>query len=215
MQAATGGRIFVESSQGIHTPTGAVAVGSASGVSAATGEGANITANSSPFATSTIASGATLLTPYEVIVETHRDNLAKANASTLSVGILLNVGAVFASATASGVQEATVAAGAHVGTASQPVEGLSVSTLGTDQSQATVDLSGGGAFSGLGGSASATTSPMIDATLLGDADTIGDVTVDTDSTSGTIANMTGASGGIVDVNESQATSTLEPWIDAS
>ena len=151
--AATSGSITIQATQ--DTTNGAQASGSATGVSAGTGEGANIAATAAAQVDSYVGSGATLDAGGTVTVDAAGANLASATASTLSVGVVLNVAAIFATAQASGNVNAYLDTGAVVGTAAQAAGGLVVEAVGTDQSAATVNLSGGGAFSGEGGNATA------------------------------------------------------------
>ena len=198
------------------TLNGAQSTGSASGVSAGTGEGANITATSAALIDSYIGSGATVDAGGTVTVDAASTNLTGANANTLSVGVILNVGAIFATATAGGHVNAYVDTGAVVGTTVQQAGGLDVEAAGVHQSTANVDLRGGGAFSGQGGNATANTNPTLSAYLGNGSsvDVTGNVTVKATSTTEGHAKTTGASGGIVDVNESLANVHLTPTINA-
>ncbi|MGA2700304.1 MAG: hypothetical protein ABSH35_04325 [Isosphaeraceae bacterium] len=211
--AATNGAITVQATQ--DTTKGAQASGSSSGVSAGTGEGANITATAAAQVDSYIGSGATLHAGGTVTVDAAGANIASATASTLSVGVVLNVAAIFATATASGDVNAYLGTGAVVGTAAQPAGGLDVEAAGADQSTAVVNLSGGGAFSGSGGNATAKTSPALSAYLGNGSsvDVTGNVTVESTSTTEGHANTTGANGGIVNVNESLANVFVTPTIN--
>ena len=206
------------------TTNGARASGSVTGVAAGTGEGANIKATAAAQVTSYIGSGATVLAPGNVTVTAAGTNLAEADANTLSVGIVLNVAAIFATATASGVDSAyvgaapgTSGAGAVVGTAAQQAGGLDVEAVGVDQSTANVNLSGGGAFSGAGGNATANTTPTLNASLSSgsNVNVTGNVAVQATSTTEGHANTDGTSGGIIDVNESLANVTVTPTINTS
>ncbi len=86
---------------------------------------------------------------------------------------------------------------------------------GADQSAANVNLSGGGAFSGQGGNATANTKPTLNAYLSSGSqvNAFGNVTVKSTSTTEGHAITTGASGGIVDVGESQSHVSLTPTIN--
>src|SRR5262249_26012117 len=161
-----------------------------------TGQGARITATAAAQLDSHI-SNATVTAGQTVSVLANGGNSASATASTLSVGVLLNVAAVFATATAAGHDSAYLASGAVVGKINQKAGGVDVEATGSDGSQARVDLSGGGAFSGQGGNATANTNPVVD-THLSDGSSVnvtGDVTVRSNSISGGSANTKGASGG--------------------
>jgi hypothetical protein len=228
---ATTGAITAQAND---TENNAQSSGSATGVSAGTGQGAKITATAAALLDSHIGSNAIVNAGQTVSVLANGGNSASATASTLSVGILLNVAAIFATATAGGHDSAYLdsgavvggapalplvagtgnASGAVVGTAVQKAGGLDVEATGSDGSHAQVDLSGGGAFSGQGGNATANTNPIID-THISDGSSVnvtGDVTVQSNSQTGGAANTQGASGGIVDVRESLANTNLTPTI---
>jgi hypothetical protein len=212
--AATNGAITVQATQ--DTTNGAQASGSVSGVSAGTGEGANIAATAAAQVDSYIGSGATVNAGGTVTVSAAGENIASANESTpFSVGVLLNVAAIFANATASGDVNAYLGTGAGVGTAAQPAGGLDVEAAGADQSTATADLSGGGTFSGQGGNATVTTTPTINAYLgnSSSVDVTSNITVESTSTTEGHPNTIGASGGIVDVGESLSNVVLTPTIN--
>src|SRR5262249_19066727 len=74
----------------------AQATGSSSGIAAGTGQGANINAVASAFVDSHIGTNASVNAAGTVLVTANGDNFAIASAHTLSVGILLNVAAIFA-----------------------------------------------------------------------------------------------------------------------
>ncbi len=210
------GAVTVEATEA--TTTGAQASGNITGVSIGTGEGAQIQAIAAGQVTSYIGGGATILAPGIVTVTAAGTNVADASAKTLSVGAVLNVAAIFATATASGVDSAYIGsngAGATVGTTAQPAGGLVVAAAGADQSAANVNLSGGGAFSGEGGNATAYTKPTLNAYISGGSqvNTSGNVTVESTSTTEGHATTTGASGGIVDVSESLSSVYLTPTIN--
>jgi hypothetical protein len=193
----------------------ALATGNSSGISAGTGQGANINAVASAFVDSHIGSNAIVNAGGTVLVSANGDNVAIASASALSVGILLNVAAIFATATAGGSDGAHVDAGAVIGTPQTPAGSLDVEASGTHSSTATVDLSGGGIFSGTGGNATAYTSPTIFADLdNGSLVTVsGDVTVRSGFLPQAHARTTGAGGGVIDVAESLANVHVTPVIE--
>ena len=184
-------------------------------VSAATGEGSNITANAKAQVSSDIGSGATISAPGPVTITASGTNIADADATTLSVGIALNVAAVLANATASGADSAYLGNGAVIGNAATNAGSLVVQATGADQSSATVDLSGGGAFSGEGGNATAKTSPALSA-YLGNSSSVnvsGNITVLSKSTTEADANSTGKNSGIVAVGESLANAFVTPTLN--
>ncbi len=90
-----------------------------------------------------------------------------------------------------------------------------------DRSAAIANLSGGGAFNGFGGTANATTSPILSAYLGNNAtvDVTGNVTVESTSLTAADGSSIGKSGGIVDVDEafvhSKVTPTLNTYIGSS
>jgi FG-GAP-like repeat/FG-GAP repeat len=194
---------------------GALATGSSSGISVGTGEGANITANAGAQVSSYIGNNATVSAPGNVAISATGNNIAQTVADSLAIGLGLEIGAIFATSKAHGVDSAYLGDGAVVGTAAMKAGGLNVTATGLDTSTATVDLSGGGIFAGNGGNATTTTSPTLNA-YLGNNSTVivtGDITVESTSTTEGDANATGASGGIVDVNESLANASVTPTIN--
>jgi hypothetical protein len=217
--AATSGSVTVQANH--LSLGGALASGNSSGIAVGTGQGANINAVASAFVDSHIGSNAIVHAGGTVWVTASGDNDAIASARALSVGVVLNVAAIFATATAGGSDGAHVDAGAVVGTTLNPAGGLDVEASGTHASTATVDLSGGGAFSGTGGNATAYTNPTVFAYLDGGStvDVSGDVTVRSTFLPQAHAKTTGAGGGIVDVTESLAnvhvTPTIETYINST
>ena len=211
--ASTGGAISVSAVQ--QTANGAQAGGTASAVSGATGEGSNITANAKAQVSSDIGSGATVSAPGTVTITASGTNIADADATTLSVGIALNVAAVLANATASGADSAYLGNGAVVGNAATSAGSLVVQATGVDQSSATVNLSGGGAFSGEGGNATAKTSPTLSAYLgnSSSVDVSGNITALSTSTTEADATSTGKNSGIVAVGESLANAAVTPTLN--
>ena len=134
----------------------------------------------------------------------------------------MNVDDIYANATADGMDSAyvgaapgTTVAGAVVGTAANQAGGLDVQATGNDQSDAVVNLSGGGAFNDAGGDATATTTPTLNAYVSSGStvNVTGNVTVQSTSTTGGNANTTGRAAVIVDVSESQANTTVTPSIN--
>jgi hypothetical protein len=212
---ATNGSVTVQANQ--VSLGGAQSTGSSSGIAAGTGEGANINAVASAFVDSHIGTNATVNAAGTVLVTASGDNEATASVSTLSVGILLNVAAIFATATAGGSDGAHVDAGAVVGTPQKPAGSLDVEAAGTHDSTATVDLSGGGAFSGTGGNATAYNNPTVFAYLDSGSsvDVNGNVTVKSTYSPQAHAKMTGASGGIIDVSQSRANVYVTPTIQTA
>ena len=163
---------------------------------------------------SLIGNGATVNAAGTVMVCALGSNTASADSTGVVAGVL-DVAAMFANATASGNYNAYLDTGAVVGTIAQPAGGLNVMATTVDQSTSNVDLSGGGAFSGQGGNATATTNPTINA-YLGNNSSVnvtGNVSVTSMSTTQAHANTRGASGGIVDVNESLSNAILTPTIN--
>jgi hypothetical protein len=213
--AATNGSVIVEAKH--LSLGGAQATGSSSGIAAGTGEGANINAVSSAFVDSHIGKNASVNAGGAVLVSASGDNDATARASNLSVGIALNVAAIFATATAGGSDGAHVDDGAVVGTPQKSAGSLDVEATGTHDSSATVDLSGGGIFSGTGGNATAYNNPTVFAYLGGGSsvDVKGDVTVRSRYSPQAHAKMTGSSGGIVDVSQSRANVYVTPSIETA
>ncbi len=218
---STGGGVSVSAVQ--QTTNGAQAGGTASAVSGAAGQGSNISAESVAQVSSYIGSAATIPAPGSettisapgtVSITASGTNIANADASTLSVGVTFNVAAVFANATASGVDTAYLGTGSVIGTAANQSGGLVVTATGVDQPSADVSLSGGGAFSGEGGKATATTDPTLTA-YLGNTSSVnvsGNITVESNATTEGNATTTGASGGIADVGESDAVATVTPTL---
>jgi hypothetical protein len=93
---------------------------------------------------------------------------------------------------------------------------LVVTSTGTDQSTAIVDLSGGGIFNGAGGNATATTNPTVNAEIFDRAtvDVTGDLNVmGTSNIGGASLTKGGGVGIIADVNESLANVSLTPSVN--
>ena len=207
---STGGSVSVSALQ--LTTNGAQAGGTASAVSGAAGQGSNISAKSAAQVSSYIASSSSISAPGTVSITASGTNIAIADASTLSVGVTFNVAAVFATATASGVDTAYLGSGSVVGSAASRTGGLVVTATGVDQPTADVDLSGGGAFSGEGGHATTTTNPTLTAYLDNSSSVIvlGNIVVESNATTEGSATATGDSGGIANVSESLANATVNP-----
>ena len=204
------------------TTNGALASGDLKAVSAGDVESGTIMATAGAQVTSDIGSGATVLAAGIVTVTAAGTNLVEATADVLSIGILLNMTGIAATATDNGADSAyvgapagTTGAGAVVGTATQPDGGLDVQATGADSSTANVDLSGGGAFSDSSANATATTSPTLNAYVSSGSmvNVTGNVTVQSTSTTGGNATTKGSSGGILTVSGSQATTTVTPTIN--
>jgi hypothetical protein len=198
------------------TLNGALAKVSASAGSLINGDGANVTATASADVSATVGNGATLESENTVSVNAWDDDKAVDNASSVGVGALLNIGAIFATSTASGSVSATVGDNSKsgqdiVGTASIPIGSLQISVNGTDTSTATVDLSGGGIFNGDGGVATSVSSPIFNAALeAASVDATGGVSVTASSHTYATPTTTEANGGIVDVAASTGNATLSP-----
>ena len=209
---STGGSVSVSALQ--LTTNGAEAGGTASAVSGAAGQGSNISAKSVAQVSSYIGSSSSISAPGTVSITASGTNIAIADASTLSVGVTFNVAAVFATATASGVDTAYLGSGSVVGSAASRAGGLVVTATGLDQATADVDLSGGGAFSGEGGHATTTTNPTLTAYLdnSSSVNVLGNIVVESNATTEGSATATGDSGGIANVSESLANATVNPTL---
>jgi hypothetical protein len=198
----------------------ASATGDSSGIGLGTGFGAKITATAALQVDSFIGSGATVNVAGPVTVSAAGTNTAVADSpDNINIGIGVSIAAISVTATASGTDNAYLDAGATVGTPAQPDGSLSVTATGTDQSTAIVDLGGGGIFAGHGATATATTDPTINAYLGNLAsgssvDMTGDISVLATSNIGGAALTKGASGGIVNVGESDATVNLTPTMNS-
>jgi hypothetical protein len=210
---STAGTITVSATQ--QTTNGAQASGSNSDVGVITGDGSNITAIADAKVSSDIGSGATVTTPQTVTIAADGTNIATADATTLSIGVGLNVGVVLGYAYANGSDTAYLGAGAIVGSPTRKGGGLVVTATGSDQSSATADLSGGGIFSGEGGTATAESEPTLNAYLDAGSsvDVTGNITVESTSMTDADGSANGRNGGIVDVNVSTSYAVVSPTLN--
>jgi hypothetical protein len=201
------------------SPSSAIASGSASGISAVTGQGATITANANAMVNSFIQNNATVNALGTIQVYATGINFASANASTFALGVGFNVAAISATATAGGGVSAKVGSSVAVGTPAQPAGSLDIEARGQSQSTASVDLSGGGAFNKTNfSSATANTVPTFQASIGGGSKVYVSGNVTVKSSSMMIqghATMTGATGGIKNANQSQAIVKVAPMVLAS
>jgi hypothetical protein len=84
----------------------------------------------------------------------------------------------------------------------------------TNRATATADAAGGGIVGGDGAVANAIVTPVINASITGNVDVTGAVTVRVQTTTDADSEAQGTSGGLLGIGSTRSTSTVSPNIDA-